>query len=85
MRAFVAAALFHTASSDTSSTASHLNKAISGYEPGEIPAQDCTTAEIVMAGLGAPLQAFIDGQYLDSKIMSRRPGMHLKYLPYLYD
>lgn len=43
------------------------------------------TAQIVAAGLGVPLQAFIDVQYLDSKIMSQRPGMYLKYLPYLYD
>jgi hypothetical protein len=43
------------------------------------------TVQIVVADLGVPLQALIDAQYLDSKIMSERPGMIMKCLPYLYD
>ncbi|KAK9788650.1 putative Acyltransferase 3 domain-containing protein [Seiridium cardinale] len=61
------------------------NSNVLGYERGEIPVKGAVTAEIIVAGLGVPLQAFIDGQYLDSKIMSERPGMYLKYLPYQYD
>lgn len=62
-----------------------MNANIRGYSPGEISAQGCTTIDITAAGLGVPLQAFIDGQYLDSKTMSHRPGMIIKYLPYRYD
>ena len=62
-----------------------VNQNILGYQPGEIAAQGCTIIDIVVAGLGVSLQDFIDCQYLDSKTMSRRPGMILKFLPYLYD
>lgn len=62
-----------------------MNQNILGYQPGEIAAGGCTTIDIVVAGLGVSLKEFIDCQYLDSKIMSRRPGMVLKFLPYLYD
>lgn len=68
---------------NTSETATHLGKTITGYEPGEISAKGCMLAEILMPGI--PLQPVIDQQYLDSKTMSRRPGMILKYLPVLYD
>ncbi|KAL2213887.1 hypothetical protein CC79DRAFT_1391782 [Sarocladium strictum] len=61
----------------------HLNKAIIGYEPGESSAEGCVIVEIHMPSI--PLQSFIDVQYLDSKTMSQRPGMILKYLPVLYD
>lgn len=65
--------------------ASKLNSNIRGYEVGEIPAKGALTVEIVVAGLGVPLQPFINAQYLDSKTMSERPGMYIKYLPYRYD
>jgi hypothetical protein len=64
---------------------SHLGKPISGYSPGEIQEQGCVTIEIGVAGGGVPLQIFIDTQYLDSKTMDKRPGMFIKYLPYLYN
>jgi len=66
-------------------TSSEPNQNIRGYEPGEIDAKGCVTVDIVIADLGVPLQALIDSQYVDSKTMSHRPGMILKYLPYLYD
>jgi hypothetical protein len=62
-----------------------LHSDIRGYEVGELPVKGAVTSEIFVAGFGVPLQAFINAQYLDSKIMSERPGMHLKYLPYQYD
>ncbi|KAI6779272.1 uncharacterized protein J7T54_001002 [Emericellopsis cladophorae] len=67
------------------STSSEPNQNIRGYEPGEIAAKGCVTVDIVIADLGVTLQALIDSQYVDSKTMSHRPGIILKYLPYLYD
>lgn len=65
--------------------ASKLNSNIKGYDVGEIPVKGAVTVQINIKGLGVPLQPFIDHQYLDSKIMSERPGMYVKYLPYRYD
>ncbi|KAH8168453.1 hypothetical protein LIA77_11717 [Sarocladium implicatum] len=66
-------------------TQTHLNKKIEGYELGGVRATGAITSELIVAGTGVPLQAFIDAQYLDSITMSRQPGMYHKYLPYLYD
>ncbi|KAK2616619.1 hypothetical protein QQS21_000442 [Conoideocrella luteorostrata] len=65
--------------------ASNLDQNVLGYELGEISARGAVTVEIVTAGHGVPLQTFIDVQYQDSKVMDKRPGMYLKYLPYRYD
>lgn len=34
---------------------------------------------------GIPLQACIDQQYNDSRVMDKRPGLYLKYVPFRYD
>lgn len=56
-----------------------------GYEPGDIPVQAAVTVELLLAVPGLPLQAMIDQQYSDSRVMDKRPGMYLKYLPFRYD
>ncbi|KAK5163328.1 uncharacterized protein LTR77_010701 [Saxophila tyrrhenica] len=68
------------------SSHSHINQAakdILNYPVGEIPARAAITVEIVCPP--CPLQPFIDTQYPDSKTMSARPGVYMKYLPYRYD
>lgn len=57
-------------------------KPILAYPPGPLPVGGAVTIEIVVPPF--PLQPLIDAQYNDSKTMSQRPGMYLKYLPYLY-
>lgn len=70
----------------TEFSASELNTNIRGYEVGEIKAQAAFTAEIqIVQNAGVSVQGLIDHQYVDSKEMSRRPGIYLKYLPYYFD
>ncbi|KAL1610728.1 hypothetical protein SLS60_002398 [Paraconiothyrium brasiliense] len=57
-------------------------KSILAYGHGPLPIGGAVTVEIIVPP--CPLQPFIDMQYIDSKTMSRRPGMYMKYLPYLY-
>lgn len=65
--------------------ATKLNENIRGYSVGEIQAGGVTTAEIVIKGVGVPVQGLLDVQYIDSTTMDKRPGMQIKYLPYDYD
>ncbi|KAJ4349340.1 uncharacterized protein N0V89_007954 [Didymosphaeria variabile] len=57
-------------------------KSIIGYPAGLLPIGGDVTVEIVDPP--CPLQPITDAQYVDSKTMSRGPGMHTKYLPYIY-
>lgn len=65
-------------------TASVKGKIV-GYETGDISVQAAVTVELLLGVPGLPLQAMIDQQYSDSRVMDKRPGMYLKYLPFRYD
>lgn len=62
--------------------ASQSPKPILGYSPGPLSVGGAVTVEVIIPPV--PLQPLMDAQYLDSKIMSQRPGMYIKYFPYLY-
>lgn len=58
---------------------------ILGYGLGSLQHEAALTSEIRVAGRGPALQDYQDMQYGDSRIMDKRPGMYLKYLPVRYD
>lgn len=61
-----------------------MNSNIIGCDVGEIQMKGAMTSRITTA-FPVPTEALINFQYVDSKVMDKRPGMYLKYLPYCHD